>query len=104
MPRITVEMTDSIGRFPTSEAVGKVRDLLIAMGVAEDYELHPSEIHAIVTYRERERAARKSAERLISRGPLPAHRCEVEAATGLVVAGVACPYGCSEGHPRIEVS
>jgi len=83
------------------EAVGKVRRILDAAGVA-DVELHRLEIEAVRKHREQARVSAAAAERYLASGPLPDHGCIVDD-KGVVTDAGSCPYGCRPTAPRMTV-
>lgn len=101
--RITDEMLGAVATSYTADTVRRVRSVLAAAGVTGDVELHPLEVQQYVELRERERAARAGAERLLALGPLPPHACLVAPETQLVQHPSRCPYGCVRDQARREV-
>jgi len=99
--KITTEMMITAHGSLGPEAVGKVRRLLTMAGV-KDVELHPYEVEAIRTYREKARAFTAQADRYLAAGPLPYHTCIVDE-LGTVRDAGSCPYGCKPDGPRWEV-
>ena len=103
--RITDEMLIACGgsAFNTLENVSRVRRILSQAGV-QDVELHRLEIRQIRQLTDDVRRRRLQLAQLLESGPRPSeHTCDLSE-SGLVREHGDCPFGCTPGEMRIEIT